>query len=124
MSEISVRRSELQHQYKFACKCEACLHSWPLYIKLENAVLNKNDSKKYNDIMSAELIEKLESGDKEVSYSVIDKFYKNAAILEKHAPCKQLSDVQETIKQCWAVYGNIQSLYYSTLSKNFEFANL
>lgn len=121
---MSVRRSELQHQYKFVCRCEACLDSWPLYYELKTATFDKKESKKFNNIINAELVEKLQSGDKKVAYSIINKLYKNATIAEKYAPCKQLSDVQETIKQCWALFGNIEPFYYSSLSKQFELINL
>ncbi|XP_077285330.1 SET and MYND domain containing, class 4, member 4 [Arctopsyche grandis] len=108
MSRYETRQEELFFQYKFRCACEACSNKWPTYIDLKKAhFTNKKTKNKFRNLITPELIMSLENGEKTVAYEILNNLYKYAEMLEECAPCKDLADYQETIKQCWGIFSNV-----------------
>ncbi|KAK4873924.1 hypothetical protein RN001_013284 [Aquatica leii] len=92
------RREHLHKQYFFECRCEACVENWPLYIELP---------KRHFDIkVSEEEIESLRNGSTRLAKDIAMNLQNLAEGLEKLRPCKELADVQEILKQCYALCGN------------------
>lgn len=99
------RQSNLSFQYKFTCTCEACVNDWPIHPKLKLAsgvpasVLRKKD-----ECLHPEVLAKLMKGDKKTAL----KYYKTLCnlieVLDPFAPCKELSECQEALKQCLAIF--------------------
>ncbi|KAB0792976.1 hypothetical protein PPYR_12596 [Photinus pyralis] len=92
------RRRRLTNQYFFHCECETCENNWPLYQELP--IRGTKIS------ITVEQIKALADGSIEVANSVMDYLKKTAETLEGTRPCKELADVQEILKQCYAIFGN------------------
>ncbi|KAF5296486.1 hypothetical protein FQR65_LT01475 [Abscondita terminalis] len=96
--EKQQRKQHLQKQYFFECVCEACTKNWPLYIELP---------KIHFDIkVSDDEIESLRNGTTALAEGIAMNLQNIAESLERLRPCKELADVQEILKQCYAVCGN------------------
>ncbi|KAK5641696.1 hypothetical protein RI129_010243 [Pyrocoelia pectoralis] len=93
------RQEHLSKQYFFECKCEACENNnWSLYgeLPIRNIKISITD----------EYIKALQNGSIEVAKSIMNYLENMAENLEGLRPCKELADVQEILKQCYAIFGN------------------
>lgn len=96
------RQKQLQSQYYFDCVCPACENDWGLYDVLPNGDAVEVDE---------ELISQLSSGEVEVAESVLRDFVGKLGDLQKPQPCKNFCQLQEIIKQCFAVLGNKRRIF-------------
>lgn len=55
---------------------------------------------KSGNLLSTDIIEKLQNGDVMLACKMFKLLCELAGDLEPYAPCKELADCQETIKQC------------------------
>ncbi|CAH2236054.1 SET and MYND domain-containing protein 4 [Pararge aegeria] len=101
------RQESLKFQYKFTCMCEACVNNWPTYFTLASSqftIAPPNISKAKNKILTLETIRNLKKGDVKTAGQVYKKLCIMGEMLEPYAPCMDLCDVQESIKQCLCIF--------------------
>ncbi|CAG9564829.1 unnamed protein product [Danaus chrysippus] len=107
MEDYSSRQSSLKFQYKFTCVCEACVDKWPMYVQL-NMMSSKNLPVKIcqrkSNVLNQHVIRQLQSGDVCTALMI----YKDLCILceqlDKYAPCAELCECQEALKQCFMIF--------------------
>lgn len=97
------RQEHLKKQYYFDCKCVTCEEDWPFYSNLKSVGFQV-------DVSQMDL-EKLAQGENDVAVEVLEKLKIQATELDKYIPCEELADVQEIIKQCFAVMANKRSKF-------------
>lgn len=97
------RMQHLKDQYFFDCQCEACTYNWKLYHHLNKIDLDIG--------IDEEEITNLRHGNVQVAKQCLKKLPTLANTLEKSKPCKELADVQEILKQCYAVLGNKRAAF-------------
>lgn len=90
----------MKKQYYFDCICEACTYDWPLYEELKPIETDIS-------VESAD-ISKLMKGDIECAEEVLRKYLPRMKELEIIQPNRNFSEMQEVIKQCFALLGNIK----------------
>lgn len=93
------RQRELQRQYFFNCQCEACENDWPLYQNLPHRG-KSFDIPKLQSLIEGDRVEAI------VVLAYLLKGYSKIAEEYSHYPNKFVADLQETIKQCYALLGN------------------
>lgn len=98
VSTRSERQKSLKKQYHFQCECSACLDKWPLY----DGLPEKDDCFK----VDGDTLKKLQEKDEETAENILPKLLEKAAELDELKPCKNLSAVQECIKECYAIFAN------------------
>lgn len=96
----SDRKAKLRKQYFFDCTCKVCEDDWPLYPNLPE--IGAETYIEPDDIL------KLQKGDVEAAKTVLVKMLPKMKEAEKIKPNKNLANVQEIIKQCLALLGNIR----------------
>ncbi|CAG9564831.1 unnamed protein product [Danaus chrysippus] len=107
MEDYNSRQSSLKFQYKFTCVCEACVDKWPMYVQL-NMMSSKNLPVKIcqrkRNVLNKHVIRQLQSGDVGTALTI----YKDLCILceqlDKYAPCAELCECQEALKQCFMIF--------------------
>lgn len=92
------RLRELRRQYYFDCACIACVNDWPLYRNLPQRGRNF-DASRFGSLFK---------GNRDEAVKVLARILNSSdTILEKfNYPNKFIADMQETIKQCYALLGN------------------
>lgn len=96
------RKRHLESQYFFNCVCKACENDWACYDFLPNV----GDYEVEDEIMR-----KLSSGDVEVARDVVEGLCEKLGELQEFQPCKSFCQVQEIVKQCFALMGNKRILF-------------
>ncbi|VVC93231.1 unnamed protein product [Leptidea sinapis] len=109
------RQSCLRYQYKFACMCEACVYGWPTYISMRPSKrLPTKVTRSKSKYLSHNIIEKLQCGDKETAIKVFRRLCSLCMELESYAPCMELCDCQEGLKQCLSIFEGLIPYGFST----------
>lgn len=99
-------RQEKLQQYNFDCACTACLQDYPLYNELKDSL---------PDIITLQDIDKINLYDLDYVKTHMNKYCKFLTENDRYYPCRQISDVQETLKTCIdIVVGNL------TLNKRYS----
>ncbi|XP_059057868.1 SET and MYND domain-containing protein 4-like [Achroia grisella] len=98
------RQNNLRFQYKFTCCCEACVNKWPLYFNIPRGNLPSKIIKQIQELLSSDFIEKLQKGDLHTAMTLYKPLCTLAENLEPYAPCTELSNCQETLKQCLQIF--------------------
>ncbi|XP_012270272.1 SET and MYND domain-containing protein 4 [Orussus abietinus] len=109
--EKEARQKKLKEQFYFECRCQPCEENWPMYFELmsytrcitsrrkvaiiKKALRNLNRYKYLADV-----------GDIESDPDMLKNLFKMTEVLSECAPCKEYSDVIETIKRVIALRGN------------------
>lgn len=97
------RQTEIKEQYFFDCMCEACLSDWPLYQDLP--IIDTTIA-----ITSAQLTTLVE-GNVECAEEILAQFLPRMRELENTVqPNKNFAEMQEIMKQCFAILGNRKGL--------------
>lgn len=105
MEERMSRHLSLKFQYKFTCACEACVENWPIYLSMGfSSYLPKQLVARKNKILGDHVINRLQKGDLKTAISIYDSLCQLCEDLDKYAPCKELCDCQESLKQCIAIF--------------------
>ncbi|XP_045500490.1 SET and MYND domain-containing protein 4 [Colias croceus] len=102
-----VRQTSLQFQYKFMCMCEACVNNWPTYLTMRQKKIPPKITRNKNKFLSYNIIDKLQHGDKETAIKIFRKLCSLCEELESYAPCIELCDCQEGLKQCLVIMEGI-----------------
>ncbi|XP_022916477.1 SET and MYND domain-containing protein 4 [Onthophagus taurus] len=92
------RQRELKRQYFFDCKCEACEQNWPQFNNLQ--VRTKGFD------INEDTLAALLHGDLVTAKKCLPLFQSKAQSSEDLRPCRVLASIQETIKRCYALFGN------------------
>lgn len=98
----SERQEHLKAQYLFQCACKACEEDWPLYHDLTPLTFHPDLDPHY--------LKALREGCLETAHGVVGGLLKKLEELEETIPSRNVADVQETVKQCFALFGNKRSL--------------
>ncbi|XP_026756125.2 SET and MYND domain-containing protein 4 [Galleria mellonella] len=105
LQDYVTRQRSLKFQYKFTCCCEACVDRWPLYFQMDSGLnLPLKVIKKKKELLSSDVIEKLQRGDINTAIKLYKPLCELAESLEPYAPCTELADCQETLKQCLQIF--------------------
>lgn len=96
------RQENLKNQYHFECVCEACENNWNLYENLGSIG---------GDVVSDQIIQKLAEGDVDAAQSNLPNLLDSVECLQKFEPTKNFCQLQETIKQCYALFGNKRQVF-------------
>lgn len=94
------RIQNLKKQYFFDCNCNVCENNWPLLSDLP-----------FTDVetgVTAEDITSLRKGNKKIAEDVLVKLLPKMQKLEKVQPNKLFFEMQEVLKQCYALLGNVR----------------
>ncbi|KAG6455116.1 SET and MYND domain-containing protein 4 [Manduca sexta] len=109
------RQQGLKFQYKFICSCEACVNNWPTYFGLRSANLPAHIRKMKDQLLRRTTIENLQKGDESTAMELFKPLCALAELLEPYAPCAELADCQETLKQCCAIFEGLVPFGYGNL---------
>lgn len=92
-------------QYKFVCTCEACINNWPTYSTMgqPTSIPAKLGLVKIK-LLDTRVINKLQKGDMATAISLFKSLCSLCSHLEPYAPCNDLSECQEALKQCLAIF--------------------
>lgn len=92
------RQDHLKNQYLFECSCIACEEDWPLYHDLKQL--------DYHLELDPLDLEALREGNRETAQAIVNDLLKKLEELDETIPSRNLADAQETVKQCFALFGN------------------
>lgn len=124
LEDLPARQASLKFQYKFMCMCEACIKNWPTYFTLCAEHFSRVPAtliKAKNKILSADTIKNLQHGDLKTANKVYKRLCVMSELLEPYAPCAELCDCQESVKQCLCIfeglspYGSTQLIYWKDM---------
>lgn len=108
------RQESLKSQYKFTCICEACVNNWPTYLSMKPSKnLPIRIIKRMQNALNSEAIEKLQKGHKGTALLLFKPLCELIEELEFYIPCMELSDCQESLKQCLAILEGVLPYGYS-----------
>lgn len=94
------RLMNLKRQYLFDCNCIACNNDWPTY----------DDSLPGTFEIDEEVTRKLLKGDRSVVMDQLPRLIEMATKYDMLIPNKSVLEIQEYLKQCYAVLANKRSL--------------
>ncbi|CAG9832959.1 unnamed protein product [Diabrotica balteata] len=94
------RQLNLNKQYFFECNCEVCIKDWPTlpFLSSPNFKTGVTDS----DIMN------LRKGNEACIDQICQKLLPKIKELEKSQPSRMFAEMQEVLKQCYALLGNVR----------------
>lgn len=106
----NTRQKSLNFQYKFTCLCEACVNNWPTYMELSTRMTKKVPNtivRAKERILGMDVINQLQYGDLETALKVYHSLCQLCEKLEQYAPCLELCDCQEALKQCFVIFEGV-----------------
>ncbi|CAH0400812.1 unnamed protein product [Chilo suppressalis] len=116
IEDLYTRIHHLKFQYKFTCHCEACINNWPQYLFTRPA---KNLPRKLKiqkeKLLDGNAIDKLQKADRATAEKIFKPLCELAENLESYAPCTELADCQESLKQCLEIFFGVVPYGYSQL---------
>ncbi|XP_044754410.1 SET and MYND domain-containing protein 4-like [Coccinella septempunctata] len=95
----SMRQASLKKQYHFDCNCQACSNNWATVQDLKH---------KDEPFHFVEYHESLANAVVEVAKKIRPSVIKALQELEKNIPCFEFCQVQEILKQCDGIFGNVR----------------
>lgn len=101
------RHISLKSQYKFICVCEACVDNWPTYMELNLRKSTKVPNKilaTRKKLLPMKVIDELQYGKVDTALDVYHKLCILCESLEEYAPCMELCECQEALKQCLSIF--------------------
>ncbi|XP_074040777.1 SET and MYND domain-containing protein 4-like [Leptinotarsa decemlineata] len=97
------RKMKLKDQYYFDCNCEVCLHDWPSLRELP--VIETDIGIEDQDFLL------LQKGDLECAKRIVQNILPRISELEVPKPNRNHAEMQEVLKQCYALFGNIRRTF-------------
>lgn len=114
VEDRATRQENLKFQYKFTCLCEACVNDWPTYMTMGPARNLPIEIKKRKDnLLNSDALEKLQKADVATAERLFKPLCELAEALDPYAPCMELADTQETLKQCLQILHGVVPYGYS-----------
>ncbi|XP_072945054.1 SET and MYND domain-containing protein 4 [Epargyreus clarus] len=118
LQDRSSRQASLKFQYKFNCLCEACVNDWPMYLRmLPSKKIPVKITRLKSKVLSTKVINFLQKGDKDTAVKVFSHLCSLCEDLEPYAPCMELSDCQEALKQCLVIFQGLVPYGHTELIK-------
>ncbi|XP_049876054.1 SET and MYND domain-containing protein 4-like [Pectinophora gossypiella] len=110
------RQEALRFQYKFTCLCEACVNNWPTYLQMTRCRnVPANILRTKDKILDADAIDELQKGDQGTALKLYKPLCELIEALEPYAPCGELADCQESVKQCLTILRGLVPYGYSKI---------
>ncbi|XP_046969169.1 SET and MYND domain-containing protein 4-like [Vanessa cardui] len=125
LEERSSRQATLKFQFKFTCLCEACVNNWPNYMYLTMRQSNSVPAKlvrSKNSLLNEHVIDQLQRGNLDTALKTYKGICDLCKLLEPYAPCMELCDCQESLKQCLSIFEGLVP-YGSSLMVKWKSVN-
>lgn len=107
------RQLKLEKQYKFKCKCEACIYDWsPCFVFKSFNFISEKNKKQFRHILDENSVRNLLKSDKLFDLKFIKQVYKNIMLLEECIPCTELLIYKDFIETFWRLLGNFEQTEY------------
>ncbi|XP_023937250.1 SET and MYND domain-containing protein 4 [Bicyclus anynana] len=109
LEERLSRRATLNYQYKFTCMCEACVNDWPTYFQFmtDYKVIPPKLFNAKMKILDPDTLDNLKKGCIQAAIETYKRLCIMIEMLEPHAPCMELCDCQESMKQCIIIFEGV-----------------
>ncbi|KAJ2945528.1 hypothetical protein O0L34_g345 [Tuta absoluta] len=115
LQDRRTRQDSLRFQYKFSCLCEACVNDWPTYLHMKRSNIPSDILRRKDKLLNSNAIDDLQKGNRGTALKLFGPLCRLVEELDQYAPCGELADCQESLKQCLTILKGLVPYGYSDL---------